>query len=131
MESVSLAKVVAKEKKTNGETLTQTITVTNNSTGILTHAIVSDQLPDGVTLVKTIPALSNPEPIIVEPSDIPIDDISVSIEVGPLAIGASKEIQVIVTVDDDAVDELVNMTQVKYTLSPIDGATSKVEGSVS
>lgn len=79
-----------------GQTLTYTVTVTNNGPDLAKSVVVNDLLPAGVTLVSTSTTAGV------------YDETSGSWTVGNMASNASSTLTVVVTVNQDAVGTITN-----------------------
>ena len=90
---LSMTKADAPDPVTVGGTLTYTLTVTNNGPDPSTDSTVTDTLPAGVTFVSATPSQGTCSQAAG----------TVTCTLGPLAVGASATIAIVVTVDATAV----------------------------
>jgi uncharacterized repeat protein (TIGR01451 family) len=95
---LSLTKTDAPDPVTVGDNLTYTLTVTNQGPDPSTDSTVTDTLPAGVTFVSAIPSQG------VCSSPLPGSPVICSL--GPLPVGDSATIAIVVTVDPIAVSPL-------------------------
>ena len=93
---LSLTKADAPDPVAVGGNLTYTLTVTNNGPDPSTDSTVADTLPAGVTFVSATPSQGACSPGVG----------TVTCSLGPLALGASATIEIVVTVDPTAVSPL-------------------------
>ncbi|MFD2564890.1 T9SS type B sorting domain-containing protein, partial [Aquimarina rubra] len=84
-----ISKIVSNSNPSEGETITYTITVTNNGVAQATNLIVNDQLPSGVTYVDDTPSQGNYVPAsgdwnvgILDNGDTATIDIQASVDIG-------------------------------------------------
>ncbi len=90
---LAITKADAPDPVALGGTLTYTLTVTNNGPDPSTDSTVTDTLPAGVTFVSATPSQGTCSQAAG----------TVSCTLGPLAVGASATIEIVVTVDATAV----------------------------
>jgi uncharacterized repeat protein (TIGR01451 family) len=93
---ISITKADTPDPVTLGSSLTYTLTVTNNGPDPSTGSTVIDVLPPGVTFVSATPS---------QGSCLEVAG-TITCMLGPLAVGASATIEIVVTVDPTAVSPL-------------------------
>jgi uncharacterized repeat protein (TIGR01451 family) len=90
---LAITKADAPDPVTLGSNLTYTLTVTNNGPDPSTDSTVTDTLPAGVTFMSATPSQGSCSQL----------GGTVTCTLGPLAVGASATIEIVVTVDATAV----------------------------
>ncbi len=101
---LSISKSDSPDPVTAGESLTYTVTVTNNGPSDAQNVVVTDTLPAGVTLDSTSGCAE-------DPSGLP------TCSLGTIAAGSSQHYTITVTVDSDTTGTIVNSASVSSSTS--------------